>query len=456
MSDVTIEGYGIPVRLNVGPWSAGTGCIVDYSNLTIDGGGENAGAYITMSGGCQLRGSNLQITPNEYRLGALTTRTSTTEGTVTLTKSPSGFIATSDTVRIVWCDTGGVRRYRTSVVTVAGSVLTLSGGSGTDLPAAATALWVDKPLAAADLQAGIRIVYSASGVSADTRVEVTGGRIIAPGQAVFVDGAGSSFTPFGFIKNIDATNSNGGAWPFTNQNNGLFNGIEVSDVQPKQALTNGLYYAGAELLIAGATQTTLANGSKNQRVRLQAVPVADPFTPNGTFNFGNTSAAAASRINLYPYLVVQPFENGAAVDLLRDDNGVYNEVARWYPVHQNRAGQILFTAPVTVGTTYLLDPGLVRMPTYGRVTSMRLRPVKSGAAWSAGTIAASWLINGTPQGLVLDINTSNTTGETFTYSPRVGNSFTSSTTYGWSVVVSGDFAWTGGPSDICIEFNYET
>lgn len=303
---------------------------------------------------------------------------------------------------------------------------------------------------------GVKIQRSVSGVDADTRIEIHGGRIAVPSYAVFVDGTGTSFSPKGFISGLDASASNASAWPFVNLNSGLFNEITITNVQPKQATTQGLYYAGAEILIASATQTALTNGSKNQRLFLQSVPVADPYTPNGTFNFGNTSAATASRINLYPYLVVQPFENGAGVLLQRDDSLVYNEISRWYPVHQNRPGMILYTAPVTLGATYLMTPGRVQMPTYGRVTLMRLRPQVSGASRSAGSIDVSWIVDGSPQGLVLNIDASNTTGKTFSYSPRVGASFTSSRTYAWSAVVSAGFTWSGGPSDFVIEFYYET
>lgn len=455
LSNVVIEDYGIPLRCPTGPWTTGTGCVVDFANLTIKGGGENAGAQVIVRSGDQFRGTNLQIEPNEFRDGSLTTMTSTTEGTITLTKSPTGFIATNDTVRVVWVDTSGIRRYRTSVVSVSGSVLTLSGGSGTDLPSAATAVIVDKPLNAANLQNGISVIYNAAGVSADTRIELTGGRIRSAGPAIFVDGSGNTFAPNGFVKGLDATSSNGGAWPFTLGNSGLWNNIEVRDVQPKQALMGGAYYAGAEVLVANTNVTSLPNGSKNQELFLKRYDVANPFTPDGTFNFGSTSAATASRLNLYPYLVLQAFENSAGVYLRRDDSLVYNEVGRWYPVHQNRPGLLTFTAPVTVGGSYNATPVNYRMPAYGRLTSNRVRFSNLAAARTAGTITITpWRDGATFN--TLNINGTNTTGDARVYNPRLGDTFAVDSLLRFAIVVSGDFTNSGGATDLVLEMAYET
>lgn len=457
MSNVSINGYAYPLRLPAGPWAAGTGCIVDHENVTIKGGGEG-GAFINVRNGDQFRGSNLQILPNEFRDGSLTTRTSTTEGTITLTKSPTGFITTGDTVRVVWADTTAQRRYRTSVVTVAGSVLTLSGGSGTDLPAAATAVTVDKPLSDSVFPVGIIVARSGSGVDADTQLELAGGRILSNGPAVYIDGAGSTFTPNGIVDGLYAVGANGGAWPFTITNNGSFNNLVISNVQPKQALLAGNFYAGAEVIIANANVTALPLGSKNQQVFLKRYDVADPFTPDGTFNFGSTSSATASRLNLYPYLVLQAFENGAGVQLRRDDAGVYQEVGRIYPVYQDRPGILSFTAPVTPGSTYDATPTNYRMTNYGRITSWRIRFSNLTAARTAGTIQVTPYKNGSvaQSSPTLVIDGTDTTGDVWTYNPRLGASFAPGDLYRYSITVSGDFTNSGGSTNLILEITYET
>lgn len=455
LKNVIVEGYGVPVVLPPGPWDNGKGCSVDFEGLRVKGGGENNNVYISVPSGAQFRGTNLQIEPNEYRDGSLTTRTSTTEGTITLTKSPAGFIATSDTVRVAWVDATGVRQYRTSVVTVAGSVLTITGGTGTDLPAAATVLIVDKPLIASNLQVGINVIYSAFGIHAETRIELTGGRIISPGPAVFVDGSGNVFTPGGFIKGLDARFSNGGAWPFTQGNSGTWNGIEVESVQPKAALHNPGFYAGCETLTTNANVTTLTNGSKNQKLLLKVTDAANPFVPDGTKNFGNTSAAAASRINMSPYLVLSAFESGAGVFLSRDDAGVYQETGRIYPVHQNRPGLLSYQAPVTVGTTYNASPTSYQVDSYGRTQVYRIRFSNTSASRTAGTITAVAKRDGATVGTVI-LDGTNPASHTVASSARLGATFTPGMKFVFEITVSADFANSGGATSLILEMAYET
>lgn len=77
------------------------------------------------------------------RKGSVTTRSSASVATITLTTSPSGYIATNDEVGIGWYDANGVFRIRMNVtVSVSGSVLTTSLGGGEDLPATTTIVYV--------------------------------------------------------------------------------------------------------------------------------------------------------------------------------------------------------------------------------------------------------------------------------------------------------------------------
>lgn len=304
---------------------------------------------------------------------------------------------------------------------------------------------------------GVQVQRDASGVDADTRLEIVGGRIAVPGAAIFVTGGGTTFEPKGFITGLDASDSNASAWPFVNQNSGTFNEITIENVQPKQATTNGTYYAGAEIVIAGASQTALVNGSKNQRLLLRVADVGDPYSPAGTFNFGSTSAVTASRINMSPYLLLQPFENGAGVFLWRDNSKVYNEQGRIYPVHQNRYGILSFEAPITLSTTYNASPTNYRMPAYGRIQSYRVRFSNLSAARTAGTITVVGKINGsTLSGSTLTIDGTNTTGHTVTKSARLGDKFVTDDLLRFEVTVDGSFTNSGGATDLIIEMAYET
>ena len=302
--------------------------------------------------------------------------------------------------------------------------------------------------------AGVRLINLGTGVAADTRLELTGGRIVSTGEAIQVDGQSSSFTPTGFVYGMDATGSNSGSWPFTGIGSGNWSGIEVRDCQPKLAVLPG-QINGAEVIQTTTAQTAL-DGSKNQRVFLQVTPVADPYTPSGSVAFGATSGSLANRIVLRPHLTSVSFENGAGPHLLRDSNGVYNEIGRSYPVHQDNRTTYIFTCPAVPGATIFLTPGYLNMPTNGRVTRFLVRPATPGASRSAGSIGVDVYGDGALQfAALININAANPTGSNFTYGARVGRAFTAASTLGFRAVISSDFTWTGGPSDVVVELSVE-
>lgn len=304
---------------------------------------------------------------------------------------------------------------------------------------------------------GVYVVRDVSGVDADTRLELTGGKISSPGAAILIDGGGTTFAPFGFVNGVDASGAFAGAWPFTNPNSGSYNNIFFSRCLPTAVTTTAAgYYAGAEILTINGSTTALANGSKNQVLLLKVPDVANPFTPSGTFNFGSTSAATASRINMSPYLVLQPFENGAGVYLRRDDAGVYQETGRIYPVHQNRPMILSYVAPLTVGATYDATPTNIRMNSYGRIQRYQIRFSNLSAARTAGTITVVLWRNSSSVATVLTINASNTTSATLTMPVRVGTPFSPDDLLRLAITVSGDFTNSGGATDLILEMACET
>jgi len=115
----------------------------------IDGHVINGGINLTDSGAL-----NFDATLLAADAGTLTTRTNTTEGTITL--STGHGIITSDKVDLYWT-TGA--RYNVTVGTVDGNSVPFTGGSGDNLPSQAGAISVSK-------RTSITMVITGSNVSA--------------------------------------------------------------------------------------------------------------------------------------------------------------------------------------------------------------------------------------------------------------------------------------------------
>lgn len=247
----TFINYGQPIRLGSGtrPISE-TGCTVNLTDVTIQGGGANQNTAIQVGAGAVLRATNLQI----------------------------------------------------------------SGLSGT--------------------VRGITVTNTGPGVIDNTRIEINGGRIISAGPAIQVDSTGPAFSPKGYVRGLDATGSNSNSWPLVGANGGNWNEIEVSDFQPKQSLFSTAY-AGAEIIIIDNNCSALPSGSKNQKALLQIVPVADPNSPNGTFNLGDVTGTAPGRLVMQPHLTAVPVENNTKILVRRFPGGEWHEESRVYPVHGN-------------------------------------------------------------------------------------------------------------------------
>lgn len=109
------------------------------SNIIVVNGSVGAAAIaaqITKSADAAI---GLDPTLTAAKSGSLSTRTNNTDGTVTLGGGHG--ITTGNTVDLFW--TGG-RRFNVVVGTVAGNDVPISGGSGDNLPAQATAVLMSK------------------------------------------------------------------------------------------------------------------------------------------------------------------------------------------------------------------------------------------------------------------------------------------------------------------------
>lgn len=124
---------------------------------------------------------------NLAQAGALTTRTSASVGTVTMT-SGAHTVATGDRVDIYW--TGG-SRYGVTVGTVSGTAVPFTGGAGTDLPVATTAVTVCVASAADMVVTGSNVVGIALSMTVRGTIVIATSGGAECHSVVFADGGGA-------------------------------------------------------------------------------------------------------------------------------------------------------------------------------------------------------------------------------------------------------------------------
>lgn len=130
------------------------------------------------AGGASVSGSNTRTVSNQIGItpdleagqaGSLTTRTDADTGAITLDDSATPTVTTSDLVTVFW--DGGVR-YNMSVTNVTGSVVTVDGGAGDNLPTALTDVVIGKDVHIDTDFDGDLVELLAIGCSSSARIHV--------------------------------------------------------------------------------------------------------------------------------------------------------------------------------------------------------------------------------------------------------------------------------------------